>query len=125
MNKDTQSSQEDKRQFKRVNVPGLKVGFKIYDLRAWSNYLDRTLESIQNISMGGISFRSDQDLAIKAPLGLDIRITPEQGPIKTFGRVAWIKKNKENDYDLGVKFSWWDREEDKKALYDLIQQHST
>jgi len=116
---------EEKRKFERVSIPGSKVSFKLLDPRSWSTYHEKTINPIDNISLGGLSFKTNTELALKAPVGVDIRITPEHEPIRTFGRVAWIKRNKaiEDDYTLGVSFSWWKRDDDKKTVYEVIQNN--
>jgi len=120
---DNKKSQGENRKFERAEIPDLKVSFNLLDPRTWSTYLDKTLENIENISLGGLAFRSATPLERLAPVGLDIRIGPEQQLVKTFGRVAWIKKNEGEDYSLGVRFSWWKDEADKKTIYNLIKQH--
>ena len=121
---DTKSKFEEKRKFQRVNVPGLKVSFKLLDPRTWSTYHDKTLEPISNISLGGLALKTNHELSIKAPIGIDIKISPDCETIRTFGRIAWIRKNEtqSNNFDLGISFSWWKRDEDKKLVYEAIQK---
>ncbi len=117
----------EKRKFQRVNIPDLKVSFKLLDPRTWSTYHEKRLDSVANISLGGISLKTNNELAVKAPIGIDIKINPDLDPIRTFGRVAWIKKEPDidNEYSLGISFSWWKREEDKKIILDVIHKYSS
>ena len=120
---DTKTNFEEKRKFLRVNVPGLRVSFKLLDPRTYSTYHEKILEPVSNISLGGVALRTKNELPVKAPIGLDIKINPEQETIRTFGRIAWIKRidPQSSDFDVGISFSWWDKEEDKKLVFNAIQ----
>lgn len=124
---DTKNNYEEKRKFLRVNIPELRVSFKLLDPRTWSTYHEKMLNSIQNISLGGIALKTTNELAVKSPIGIDIRISPEQESIRTFGRVSWIRKDAsvDNEYTMGISFSWWKREEDKKIIFDAIQKYAS
>ncbi|MFH1459600.1 MAG: PilZ domain-containing protein [Candidatus Omnitrophota bacterium] len=123
---DTEKNVEEKRKFKRVFVPGLKASFKLLDPRTWSTYHDKKITNVANISLGGLALKTNTLLSLQSPIGLDIKVDSADDPIRTFGRVAWIKKeanaNAEDDYTLGVSFSWWKKEEDKKIIFDAIQK---
>ncbi len=119
---DTNNFQDEKRKYKRVTLPEMRCSFKLLDPRTWSTYLDKTINEVQDISIGGLRLSTKNELNLKAPIGIDIKINPAQDSIRTFGRVAWIKKgNQESDeYDVGISFSWWKNEEEKKLVYEAI-----
>jgi len=119
---DANNFQDEKRGHKRVFLPEMSCSFKLLDSRTWSTYLDKTVNEVQDISLGGLRLSTKNELSLKAPIGVDIKINPTQESIRTFGRVAWIKKeNQEADeYDVGISFSWWKNEEEKKLVYDAI-----
>ena len=120
---DMKSSQEEKRKFVRVQIPKLKGGLKLLDPRTWSTYHEKALTDVDNISLGGLSLKTPTEVEKEAPVGLDIKISPEHEAIKVFGRVVWITRENENpNYSVGVRFSWWKKEEDKKIVYDLVQK---
>lgn len=120
---DTKAMFEEKRKFERSKIPGSKVSFKLLDPRTYSTYHEKILEPITNISLGGICFRTKNELPVKAPIGIDIKIDAEKESIRTFGRIAWIKRTspESSDYDLGVSFSWWNNDEDKKLVFNALQ----
>ncbi|MFH1093376.1 MAG: PilZ domain-containing protein [Candidatus Omnitrophota bacterium] len=120
---DTKTMFEEKRKFLRSNIPGLKVSFKLLDPRTYSTYHEKILEPASNISLGGVALRSKRELPVKTLIGLDIKISPEHESIRTFGRVAWIKRSdpQGRDFDLGISFSWWNNDADKKLVYNAIQ----
>ncbi|MFH1063232.1 MAG: PilZ domain-containing protein [Candidatus Omnitrophota bacterium] len=121
---DARNFQDEKRQYKRVALPGVSCSFKLLDPRTWSTYLDKTLNDVQDISIGGLRFSTKNELSLKAPVGVDIKINPSQEAIRTFGRVAWIKKENpaDADYSVGISFSWWKNDEEKKLVYDAISK---
>ena len=121
---DAKIFQDEKRKYKRVNLPGARCSFKLLDPRTWSTYHDKALSEIQDISIGGLRFFTNNELSLKAPIGVDIKIDPEKESIRTFGRVAWIRKENPacEDYSVGVSFSWWKREEDKKVIFEAIDK---
>ncbi|MBI4844871.1 MAG: PilZ domain-containing protein [Candidatus Omnitrophica bacterium] len=117
---------DEKRKFIRVNVPNIRVSFKLLDPRTWSSYHEKNITPVENISLGGVALKTANELTVKAPIGLDLRYDPEKESIRTFGRVAWIKKESgDKEYSLGISFSWWKREEDKKVIFDLIKKHQS
>ncbi len=120
---DTKTMFREKRKFLRANVPGLKVSFKLLDPRTYSTYHEKILDPAANISLGGVALRTKSELPVKAPIGVDIKISPEHKNIRTFGRIAWIRRTdpQSSDFDLGISFSWWDNDEDKKLVYNAIQ----
>ena len=115
----------EKRKFPRVNIPGSKVSFKLLDPRSWSTYHEKSLNSVENISIGGLALKTNTELALKSPIGVDIKLSPELEIIRTFGRVAWIKRNRasDNDFTMGISFSWWKKDEDKKVVYEAIKNN--
>jgi Tfp pilus assembly protein PilZ len=121
---DAKIFQDEKRKYKRVTLPGAKCSFKLLDPRTWSTYHDKAVNEIQDISMGGLRFCTNNELSLKAPIGVDIKMNSSQESIRTFGRVAWIRKENPTceDYTVGISFSWWKREEDKKTVHDAIEK---
>lgn len=119
---DTSNFQDEKRHFQRVVLPGMSCSFKLLDPRTWSTYQDKTLNDVQDISIGGLRVCTKNELSLKAPVGVDIKIDSNQETIRTFGRVAWISKINQvsNDYSVGISFSWWKNDEEKKIVYDAI-----
>ena len=118
------SVQEEKRKFKRVSIPDVKVNYKLLDPRTWSTYHEKFLNLVENISLGGLAVIGVTEMPLHAPVGVDINLGyGHDKVIKAFGRVAWIKKQQDN-YMLGISFSWWKKEDDKKILFNLIQKRS-
>ena len=117
----------EKRNFSRVKIPDIKVSFKLLDPRTWSTYHEKSLTMVENISLGGLAIKTNNELTVKAPVGIDIKISPDHDPIRTFGRVVWIRKEDgDNDnYTMGMSFSWWKKEEDKKILHNIIEKHQS
>jgi len=56
---------------------------------------------IKDVSVGGLSLRSDIALELKTLI--KIRIPLVEPPFETYGKVVWCRKNS-SDYEIGVKF---------------------
>jgi len=119
---DANNFQDEKRRHKRVFLPEMRCSFKLLDPRTWSTYLDKTVNKVHDISIGGLRLNTKNKLSLKAPIGIDIKINSAQTSIRTFGRVAWIKKEtqKSEAYDVGISFSWWKNDDEKKLVYEAI-----
>ncbi|MBU1044222.1 MAG: PilZ domain-containing protein [Candidatus Omnitrophica bacterium] len=119
---DAENFQDEKRQYKRVALPGVRCSFKLLDPRTWSTYHDKTINDVQDISIGGLRLSTKNEFSLKAPIGVDIKMDSSSELIRTFGRVAWIRKENQDseDYNVGISFSWWKNDEEKKIVYDAI-----
>ncbi|MCP4649946.1 MAG: PilZ domain-containing protein [PVC group bacterium] len=120
---DNKESLEERRNFSRVKIPNLKANFKLLNLRTYSTYLEKNPEPIEDISLGGMSLKTFNNLETKSPVTIDFKIGAEPYTVKVFGRIAWIKQVQEQDYMMGISFSWWNKEEDKKIVKELISQY--
>ena len=110
---------KEKRSYERVEVPGIKANFKMLNLRSYSTYLEKTPESIENLSLGGVSLKASALFENKSPIAIDLKLDSENYLMRIFGRIAWVKQV-ENEYLMGVSFSWWNNEEDKKRVREMI-----
>ena len=124
---DRNKGSSEKRIFERVKIPLIKASFKYLDPRSWSSYQDKSFTDIKDISMGGISLPGNQDLVAEAPVGVDIKLSPEKDSIRVFGRIVWIKKEdlSQPNYSMGIRFCWWESDKDKKLIKDLIDTQKT
>lgn len=61
------------------------------------------LDSMNNVSMGGLSFKADQYIEPDSWLNLHIPINEEHFEVKA--QVRWCKVRADNHYDVGVLFS--------------------
>lgn len=114
----------ERRKFPRYDSPDVQVAYKPLDPLRWSSYQGLLRRRLKDISMGGVCFRVEEKIAERLPIALDILLGKKMDPIKTFGRVAWAKESDAKQYEMGVSFNWWAKEEDKKALVKFIEQQA-
>lgn len=113
----------EKREHARVETPGVTAAYRLLDLAKVANAQAKTSVQVNNISLGGASLTLDQPLPKEAPISMDIRMNEFVEMIKSFGKVVWTRKNRPNVYEVGVVFSWWTKEEDKRNLADYIERN--
>ncbi|MFH2139132.1 MAG: PilZ domain-containing protein [Candidatus Omnitrophota bacterium] len=111
---------DERRSFSRINIPEVRANFKLLNLRTYSTYLEKNPEPVENISLGGMLLKSYNHLEKKTPVAIDLKVGTENYLMRIFGRIAWIKEVEKNDYLMGISFSWWNKEEDKKRIRELI-----
>lgn len=115
----------NRRRAERASIVGSYVSWKVLDANKWSVFENELEAPVINVSKGGICFSAKEGLPPNALLGLNIRFNEASQPIKMFGRVVW---SKDKNYDsrnpeIGVMFSWWMREKDKKELDRFVDEH--
>ena len=77
---------------------------------------------LNDISVGGMSFHTREILPQDSLMSLDLKIGDMIRIGDIYGRVARISKTACGEYDIGINFSWWGRDEDKKNLTRLISE---
>lgn len=114
----------EQRRFKRISTNEVAVTYKLYNTHTLPMYQDEIEENAHNISLGGISFKTHTPLPHDAPIGLNIRLGKTR-PIRTFGRIVWADNpTPAADGKVGVRFSWWLSDEDKKILNSYIDKQA-
>ena len=113
---------KEKRTFERIELPTVTANFNVLNLRSYSTYLEKTPKTIENLSLGGISLKAKDLFEQKCPIAIDLKIGSDNYLMRIFGRIAWVKPVENDDYLMGVSFSWWDNDEDKKRVRELIVQ---
>src|SRR3989338_3933830 len=123
MNSDNKEA--ERRKFQRAEIIGTYVQYKVLDAAKWTFYQDELEEPIKNISRGGVCFESKDTIPPNTLLGLNIRFSKAAEPVKMFGRVVWSRDKKEEDqrFEIGVIFSWWMKERDKRELDKFVEAH--
>src|SRR3989338_3487957 len=122
---DELNKEAERRKAQRVGIIGSYVQYKVLYASRWTSYQDEVAEPIKNISKGGVCFESQGALPSDALLGLNIKFNEAASPIKMFGRIVWAREKRYNDRksEVGVIFSWWMKEKDKRELDRFIERH--
>jgi c-di-GMP-binding flagellar brake protein YcgR len=102
----------DKRKFRRV-VTQFEVKYAIIN-KATS----------KDLSLGGMCITTGEALEKGAELTLMFAIPDSAGPrIKTFGRVAWCRKQTDGKFEAGIEF--WDMDEGfARLIQTYIDEHA-
>ncbi len=110
----------ERRKFKRVRIDAAGADYQMVDFTFWAQARAKGREHLLNISLGGMSFKSPDDLpnesllTIKLKVGDFVRIGDLCGPI------VRVRNIDTHTYEVGVSFSWWKNDEDKKSLSRVI-----
>ncbi|MFH1459546.1 MAG: PilZ domain-containing protein [Candidatus Omnitrophota bacterium] len=111
----------ERRQFKRVKIEKMDADYKIVDFTFWAEYRAQGHNLLNDISLGGISFSAKNTLPKDSLLNLKLKNGDMVKVGDIFGRVVRIRELNNQDYEIGVNFSWWDDEQDKKKLRNILE----
>ncbi len=107
----------NKRKHKRVDST-LEVWFQTYNKKNF--FCDRPKS--KNISKGGIHLRIVKKLIHGTIIIMRFRIPGYNESIITRGRIMWVKKIEQRNYNIGIKFLTL-REKDSSAIDQFIQMN--
>jgi len=79
---------------------------------------------IKNIGAGGVAIRSDEKITEGALAFLNIDLDVVMKTISVIAKVIWCRKYGSN-YTIGLNFSRWPKEGDKKQLGDFIKSKTS
>lgn len=117
------TSFEEKREFTRINTPNVTAAYRLLDIAKVANDNAKSESRVNNISLGGLSITTDSPIPENTPISVDLKLEELAGMVKSFGKVVWTRKNRPNVYEVGVVFSWWTKEEDKRDIADYIERN--
>ena len=70
----------------------------------------------RNISVIGICFHSQCELAVDESIVIELQLPPHESPITPIARVIWCDPN-EDGYDIGVELTWFDWQADEQLIF--------
>ncbi len=113
----------ERRKFKRSKIDIAGVDYRLMDFSFMAEFCARGSKRLRDISLGGISFNAQDSLPHDSLMHLTLIIgdTIKLGDI--CGRIVRIRKIDEHTYEIGVRFSWWGREKDKKTMVKLLENN--
>ncbi|MFH1776058.1 MAG: PilZ domain-containing protein [Candidatus Omnitrophota bacterium] len=113
---------KERRMSARYKNPDIQLSYKPLDPHRWSTYQGMNRQDVKDISLGGVRLAVNENITEKMPISLDIFLKKNTDMIKTFGRVAWVRKIDVHENEIGITFNWWVKEEDKKTFVEFITQ---
>ncbi|MBI4846171.1 MAG: PilZ domain-containing protein [Candidatus Omnitrophica bacterium] len=116
--------QTEKRVASRVKTSQAVLSLQPLDPLVWFRFWTELECLVRDISMAGVCIYSKEDIPIGTALSIDLRIGNLKKLIRIFCKVAWVKKENQN-YRMGLKFSWWKDDQDKNIVSNFLNKLSS
>ena len=113
----------ERRQYKRIKFARVGADYKLVDFNFWAEFRSRGTNSLKDISLGGISFSTNDAMPKDSLVSLNLKLGDVIKMDEVYGRVVRIRELKSDDYEIGINFSWWDKDEDRKKLARIIENN--
>ncbi|MFH0874991.1 MAG: PilZ domain-containing protein [archaeon] len=112
---------KERRKYKRIKISKVGADYRLVDFNFWAESRSRGSNALKDISLGGISFSTNDAMPQDSLVSLNLKLGDIIKIDDVYGRVIRIRELKNNEYEIGITFSWWDKEEDKKNLAVLLE----
>lgn len=110
----------ERRKYKRIRVSKVGADYQLVDFNFWAESRSRGSNSLKDISLGGIALSTNDAMPQDSLVSLNLKLGDFVKIGDVYGRVVRMRELENNEYEIGINFSWWDKEEDKKNLVKLI-----
>ena len=110
----------ERRKFKRVRITEAGADYEMVDFTFWAQARAKGKEHVLNISLGGMSFKSSDDLPNESLLRIRLKVGTLVRIGDVCGRIVRARYLDHNTYEIGVSFSWWNNDDDRKSLSRVI-----
>ncbi|MFH2136914.1 MAG: PilZ domain-containing protein [Candidatus Omnitrophota bacterium] len=118
-------SDKERRQYKRIKVEKIGADYRLVDPNFWAQSRAQGKNSLQDISLSGASFNTGDILPEDSVLDLNLKLGSLINIDGICGRIVRVRKLTSENFEIGVVFSWWEREEDKQNLVKFMEQTGT
>jgi len=115
----------ERRRDKRFKVNKTSAGYRMVDPKFWAECRAQGHNLLRDISLRGISFKSCDILPKYSVLNLKLKLQDAIKISDIFGRIVRVRKLPSKDYEIGINFSWWSKEEDKINLLRFLERQTT
>ncbi len=116
---------KERRKDKRIKISKVGADYQLVDFNFWAEYRSRGNNLLKDISAGGISFRTSDALPKNSLMNLNLTLGDMVKVGDVYGRVVRIRELDDDTHEIGINFSWWDDDADKKKLVELIDDNSS
>ncbi len=111
----------DKRFFPRKSVGSeARISFRPLDPQTWHSFWGRNDYSVNDLSEGGIGFYSPRQLPTSGKISIELKLNKDADPIHIFGKLIWLREEN-SGCKAGVKFSWWEKDQDRKTMHNYLE----
>ncbi|MFH1061695.1 MAG: PilZ domain-containing protein [Candidatus Omnitrophota bacterium] len=114
----------ERRKDKRVKIEKVDADYKLVDFNFWAECRAKGTNLLKDISAGGISFSTSDTLPKNSLMSLNLTLGDMVKVGDIYGRVVRIRDISNNNHEIGINFSWWDNDADKKNLVKLLDDQS-
>ncbi len=114
----------ERRKYKRIKISKVGADYRLVDFNFWAESRSRGSNSLKDISLGGMSFSTRDVMPQDSLLSLNLKHGDLIKIGDIYGRIVRIRELENNEYEVGINFSWWDKEEDRRNLVKLISESS-
>lgn len=111
----------ERRKYKRIKVTKVGADYQLVDFNFWAESRAKGSNSLKDISLGGIAFSTNDAMPQDSLISLNLKLGDVVKIGDVYGRVVRMREVENNEYEIGINFSWWDREEDKKNLAIMLE----
>ena len=111
----------ERRKYKRIKISKVGADYRLVDFNFWAESRSRGSNSLKDISLGGISFSTNDAIPRDSLVSLNLKLGDLIKIGDIYGRVVRMREIENDEYEIGINFCWWDKEEDKKSLAVLLE----
>ena len=112
---------DERRKYKRIQISKVGADYHLVDFNFWAESRSRGSNSLKDISLGGISFSTNDAMPRDSLVSLNLKLGDLIKIGDIYGRVVRMREIENDEYEIGINFCWWDKEEDKKSLAVLLE----
>ncbi len=113
ISKTKMEKKQERRKYKRVKIAKVDAGYRLVDPKFWAEFRSKGNNLLRDISLSGVSFKSGDSLPKNSVLCLELKLGNMIKIGDICGRIVRVRKLENEEYEIGVNFSWWAKEEDK------------
>ncbi len=110
----------ERRKYKRIKVSKIGADYQLVDFNFWAEARSRGSNPLKDISLGGMALSTHDTMPQDSLISLNLKLGDVVKIGDVYGRVVRMKEIESNEYEIGINFSWWEKEEDKKNLAIML-----
>ena len=115
------NKKNDRRKYRRIKISKVGADYRLVDFNFWAEFRSRGSNMLKDISMGGMAFSAKEAMPQDSLISLNLKLGDVIKIGDVYGRVVRMRELDHNEYEIGINFSWWNKEEDKKNLASMLE----
>jgi hypothetical protein len=115
---------DERRKDKRIKIEKLDADYKLVDFNFWAEARAKGTNLLKDISAGGISFSTSDILPENSLMSFNLNLGDMVKVGDVYGRIVRIRDIGNANHEIGINFSWWDNDADKKNLVKMLDAQS-